>query len=283
MLSAYKYMQIAYIGQVEFLSDSSQTCGYRAGMIILRLFHLLDLDVTEEDGGAGMLALETDPPLRGQLREGPAQPGRDLAPVGVRLGRRPQAHVHLRDTLAVEDDGDLLAEAGDRVAVPFARLLDDALRRSQMSEDRSAVPGGWFFGPLLGEVVGDLDLDGVRDPIRDVGTINDDAAVCPRRRPELEVEREILVIPDRPDGLVFRSREDAVGDGPDTGRELGVGEVGREEVRPAGDVGVGGRCRRLLGRRAGSQDEHAQDERTERNSHGFHRDSFRLRPRTASF
>src|SRR4030067_3418933 len=106
---------------------------------IANLLHLLDLDVPEVDRRAGVLALEADPSLGRELGLGPAEPGRDPAAIRVGLGRGPQAHVHIRDRFAVEDDADPLPGAGDRIAVPLAGLLDGALCRGEVSEDRAAV------------------------------------------------------------------------------------------------------------------------------------------------
>lgn len=207
----------------------------------------MDFDVPEVDGRAGVLALEADPPSRSQLRLGPAQPGRDFAAVGVGLGRRPQAHVHVRDLLAVELDRDPLSGAGDGIVVPFPGRLDRAFRRGQVAEDGAAVPGGRLLGPLLGEIVGDLDLDRVGDPVGHIRAIDDDAAVRPRRGHEFQVQDEVLVVLLGPERLVLRGGDDAVRNRPNAGLELGVREVGGEQRGPGGLGRGGSRRRRRLG------------------------------------
>ena len=179
-----------------------------------------------------MFALEPDVTARRQIGERLAQPGRDLAAVGIGLGRCPERHIQIRNSFAVQDDRDFWADTGDRIPVPFAGLFNDAFCRGQVTEYRSAVPSRRRLGPFLGEVVGNLDFYRIRNPVVDVRTVDDDAAVRSFGGHELEVESEVIVVFDRPDGLVFRGGENPLLDRPDSLRKYGIGEIRFEERRP---------------------------------------------------
>ena len=87
----------------------------------VNLSQALDLDVSVENRRAAMFALKADASPGSKLGHGAAEPGRDLASVGVRFGQCPSFDIGIDGDLAVKDYGENRALAGHSHPVPRSK------------------------------------------------------------------------------------------------------------------------------------------------------------------
>jgi hypothetical protein len=206
----------------------------RAALAIsmLLLQHLdLHVAVVNRSLGFAVQALEADGAGAGEVFEGFLKFVGGT--VGVFADFGPLVEIGLDDFDAVEDHRDHGTFAGDGVVVPLADGLGRAL-----AGGHGVVDGGDHAVLAAVRRFVDLDFEG-GEGVFDIAGAEEDTAVGFFFDLELEVEDEVAVGILGPEGVMVLGDEDAVFELPFAGGD-GVGEVGGEEVLPAGGVGVVG-------------------------------------------
>ena len=138
------------------------------------------------------------------------------------------------DQFAVKEHDDIATGADDFHFVPFAGLFSRVFARGLEPVDSAA--GVIVRG--LSEVVEELNLDRVRNPILFVGRLDQESSVRVLRKAELKRANKRGVLLLRPDhGVFFRAKATVVVEIPNPFREIAVLEVrAKERNRGAEEV-----------------------------------------------
>lgn len=217
------------------------------------LFYRADFYIAEIRCGSSVLALQPDFALCGHIAFLLfCKPRQDYGSVRAYFVVRPFGHVHVRYMLAVEPCVNVLAFASYAHFMPLAERELCVEFRRHVSKNRTASPSG--LGKAFAGTVGNLDFNGVGNPIFCVRAIYYDAAVALWLDSELEFDFKILVVVFREYNFVFCCLEYSVlGNAPYSGGISGVGKILAKEVGPAfivrlpaiasGEDCCGGKCK----------------------------------------